>query len=248
MPNAQVTTQFLQALQRSVGRPILPQSVRPNGVRVDPVQLSASIGTAAWVANDVLASLGAGTLAEASYPKTAPSGYYRSKGGTGNVYAGFVTGVSVDVQPSPVAIAAIGIAAFFALLEGVNLRFRSFGQYVELPLRECLRVFPNIANGDATQWASGACPGSGKPTYELVGGIIWDGDAGSDIELVANRAYTPAIASAILVDVRLWGTLASLDANSRASVIEGSLPKLPCDETNGVATLAAVNAGILTAG
>jgi len=244
MPQAKVTHEFLQSVQTAIGRTILPQSVRPNGLRLDPVQLRASIGTAGWAADAVLASLTAGTLAEVSYPSTAPSGYYRSKGGTGNVYAGFITGFSVDVQPFEVDPAGVSLQAMFDALQGVNLRVFSFGQYTEIPLRECLRLFPNVATGDASTFTSGACPGSGKPTYELQGGLIWDGESASNLELVANRAYAPAVPSAFRVDMRIWGALASLDSNERQLLVNGSLPgPLPCG-ADGVRTIAAVSSAL----
>lgn len=244
---ASVNARFLQSLQTALGRAVLPLAVRPAGVRLEPVQMTFNAGAAAFAAGDVLASLSAGSLVEVSYPNTAPSGYYASRGGTGEVFAGYIDGVSADMAPHEANGATSTLAELAVLFEALNLVVKSFGVIVEFPLREALKIAPNVATGNLNDFTNGACPMSGKPTYPVAGGWLWQGAPQDDIQIVANRAYIPVVAAAVRFDLRLWGALASLDSNQRQRIADGSVPaRLPCGD-DGSKTIAAM-VGVLQSG
>ena len=92
--------------------------------------------------------------------------------------------------------------------------------------------------GNAAEFVSGACPGSGTPTLAIPGGVPWQGDAASKLEIRANRALASSLGWVpdMRFTFRLWVALALLGVNTDEDVNAGSVPGLPpCGDTEGLA-------------
>jgi len=233
---------LLQQAQRlyGVGGAAVPLQLKSNTLRTLPVgyrfQVAANAAAGAVVAELNIATP---TIIEDAYVGLA-AGYLSSAGNNNGSWQGWIFGASADVSPYAVgAAASLTKEEFSELLAALNLSIVSGGLTTEVPLREALKVFPNVATGNLSDFATGACPGSGVPTLAIPGGVPWLGDQNSKVTIVANRAFASGLgwSKPVNFNFRLWMSLALLGTNAPdADVSTGSMPRMPiCGDTMGLA-------------
>jgi len=218
--------QTMQRLHSVFYPPMFPLNTMGNVYRVDPVGLGFQL-TGNLTAAGLVAGLAAGTITEDDYNGLAgTNGYYASRGEMpGQRWQGFMSGISLDVEPSiDDGATTPTLVELTRIVSSLNFELLGSGIRRVIPARECAVVFPN-AHAPANRGITGACPGSGKPTYIIPGGFPWNGDEACDIKVVANSSLTFAFPPALRFRFRLWGTLGIIPNEQDTGKVEnGSIP------------------------